>query len=103
MWCGHSVCTEMSVSTAIYSHSDMLLEVTINNGNKLNTFRPVLVLVPSSLSRQLTDLGTSTKTIFKSLLKRRIGSICFWFVPFDPSMFVVSETVCFFPPSAYRA
>jgi hypothetical protein len=69
----------------------------------LNTFRPVLVLVPSSLSRQQSGLGTSTNTIFISLLKKSIGSIGFRFVPLDSSMFLVSETMIVFFPTLIRA
>jgi hypothetical protein len=38
----------------------------------INTFRPILVLVPSILSRQQSGLGTFTKLIFISLLKKKV-------------------------------
>jgi len=39
---------------------------------KLNPLNPVLVLVPSSLSRQQSGLGTSTNTIFINFLKKKV-------------------------------
>ena len=36
-----------------------------------NTFRPALVLVPTGLSRHQSGVGTSTKPIFISLLKKK--------------------------------
>jgi hypothetical protein len=69
--------------------------------NLLNTFRPVLVLVPSSLSRQLTDLGTSTKPIFKSLLKKKDWEYLL-LVCIIRLVHVCSFRGClFFPPHAY--
>jgi hypothetical protein len=39
--------------------------------NIINTFRPALVLVPTGLSRHQSGVGTSTKPIFISLLKKK--------------------------------
>jgi len=38
----------------------------------VNTFRPALVLVPTGLSRHQSGVGTSTKPIFISLLKKKV-------------------------------
>jgi len=56
----------------------------------VNTFRPALVLVPTGLSRHQSGVGTSTKPIFISLLKKSIGRNGFGFVALDSSMFVDS-------------
>ena len=69
----------------------------------INTLNPVVVLVPSSLSRQQSGHGTSTNTIFINFLKKSIGSIGFRFVPLDPSMFLVSATMISFFPTLIHA
>ena len=77
--------------------------LTLHKIFEVNPLNPVVVLVPSSLSRQQSGLGTSTNTIFINFLKKSIGSIGFRFVPLDPSMFLVSATMISFFPTLIHA
>ena len=52
----------------VFTYHSPLIRKVINLFNPLN---PVVVLVPSSLSRQQSGLGTSTNTIFINFFKKK--------------------------------
>ena len=59
-------------STKLSSKVKPSSTVKIIGDSFLNPLNPVLVLVPSSLSRQQSGLGTSTNTIFINFLKKKV-------------------------------
>ena len=50
----------------------IILDCVVFSGKMINTFWPALVLVPMGLSCHQSGIGTSTKPIFISLLKKNV-------------------------------